>query len=341
MATGDGRRASHNVDAEHGKHPAFKRALNFALTTGIRRSFSCWFVLATASGALGCGDVTPDELGTQGQALGYCSGAPLISTTATFEFTGQQVVIDTCQADALGNPQFAIRDALSGAPIDFAKAAADDADSFHEVHSSTGSKLDAALNAAPQKLFDVDVWFRIDMSDAPDKVDELASAPVAAHMNSQREARTRAAATKLASQLAQMPGVSVMTSPTAPLVYGVPTLRVKANRDAVFKIGNLPTVWRVLPVSDNDQPLSAYDFDATIRADYLDSWGYDGTGQTVAILEGNRPDAYWNLPGDPGGNCAPDPAYGGPSGKCHCPSGQTHEHSRMVMGTVRANPAAI
>lgn len=284
--------------------------------------------------------VGASRVSVSSEPLSSCNGTPLVSTKMAFESTGREVIVETCPADALGNPQFAIRDSKSGVLVDLAKAALDDTAVFHDVRGGIGAKMQHALDAQPQKMFDVEVWLRVDLSDSPEKADEVMAPVVAADAAGKRELRTRDAAKGLVQKLAGMPGVQVVTDPAAPIEYGVPILRAKASRDALYEIGKMSAVWRVMPARDDDEAQS-FNYNTTIRASALDVWGYDGTGQTVAVIEGNRPDAYWNLPGDPGGNCAPDPAYGGPSGKCHCPSGATGFHSRVVMGVVRANPQSI
>jgi hypothetical protein len=57
---------------------------------------------------------------------------------------------------------------------------------------------------------------------------------------------------------------------------------------------------------------------------------YTGSGITVAIREGGRPDSYWNLPGIVPGDCE---AAGG-TAHCHCPEGNTFGHPRWVAGLV-------
>lgn len=286
--------------------------------------------------ALGCGaGETPDERSV-GTALGKadCGGTPFKSTKHRFPSTGRLVILDVCAPGTTGKADVAARDANTGAPVDFEELRQEDARVFHDVRGTVDGPMASFMDQHPGAVFDAHVWFRIDLGDAPDKDAEVTDSTLSAQFSSKRESRTRVAAHALAASVSGVPGLEVVTNVAAPTEYGAPILRVRGTQAALYHVGKLPTVWRVMLESDAAQPHSA-DFYCTTETDDIDALGVDGTGQTVAILENTSPDSYLNLTnaiGDASG-CQPDPSYGSPK-KCHCPSGTRSAHPRAMAGVV-------
>jgi hypothetical protein len=296
--------------------------------------FSRFSIICVA--VIGCGPQPSEQTSSSSAPLvAYCGGETLASLTHSFRSTGRKVIIDTCQTDGSGQPSFAVRDALTGQAVDLDVLGKDDSQVFHDVRGTIEGKAALALDAKPSEKFDAHVWFRIDLSDAPDKEVEVANPGLAVSAAASREGRTRGAATALVAKIGSISGLDVVTKTHVPVEYGVPVLRVRGTRDALYEVGKLPWVWRVMLTTDEVQTHSS-DYYCTTGTSSLDALGKDGTGQTIAILEWDMVDSYLNLPtavSDPNG-CLPKPGYGTVRKKCHCPGGQYEQggHIRLMAG---------
>ena len=112
----------------------------------------------------------------------------------------------------------------------------------------------------------------------------------------------------------------------------MPVLRVSGTQDALTTVGSWPEVWRVDSVPTELAQQSDNYYTTTVE-NVLDTvFGYDGTGQTIAQYEGNRPDSWANLTGAPAGNCQ---GYLGNQRLCHCAAGALSNHPRLTIGVAR------
>ncbi len=244
-------------------------------------------------------------------------------------------MIDACPPGGGGAVELAIRDSITGKAVDFEELRLDDAVVFHDVNGTIDGKLATLMDKHPGEVFDAHVWFRVDLSDAPDKEEEVGSATLTAQQAVKRETRTRLAAHAAAQAVASIPELEGVTKVWQPTEYGIPVLRVRGTVGALHQIGKLPSVWRVMLDSDAAKTHSA-DFYCTTRTSNIDPLGFDGSGQKVAILERGSPDSYLNLTNavSDAGGCLPAPAFGTARKKCHCPSGNVSDHSRVMAGVV-------
>jgi hypothetical protein len=266
-----------------------------------------------------------------------CAGAPLTTTARTFESLGRTALLRTCSSGD-GVPTFSVVDQSTGAPVDLDALERDDAVVFHNSMSSLRAGVRAALDVDPLRKWDVYIWFRTDMTDELPK--EYTSASLlAATEHGTREARTLAKATALGSRLAKIPGLEVISKASGHDEYGAPVVVARGNKAALELAGALDEVWEIVPIEATITPATTDYFSTTLDS-WLDAFGVDGTGGTVAALEFVRPDSSLNLDGWPTGSCSPDSGFG-TARKCHCAAGSRGAHVRQVMGVVRSSALAF
>ncbi len=255
-----------------------------------------------------------------------------------FEYVGTSVTRLLCRPVGLETPTIVALDSDTGAVVDFAQLADADRAAFHGWHASVERVFRQRLEQEPDAPLEAYVWFYVDESDASDKEWLVAEASVATAAAALRESRMRTAAGALVKKLHVSTDVQVATDVVAPDEYGIPVVRVRATLAELEQIGAWPEVWRIDPVPPHFTPQSDTYYYTTVDH-YLDGlFGYDGTGQTVALFEQARPDSWASLPGAVAGSCADE---FGVQKKCHCAAGVTHSHPRYVAGIVRRSSGIL
>lgn len=227
-------------------------------------------------------------------------------------------------------------DDTTGSPVDLEALLAADTAAFHNWHASLAPGLRTVAETNPNKLHEAYVWFRIDESGAAAKDVLLGDAVAASEATALQDAALRKVAGILAARIASLSNVESLTEVDSPQIYGIPVIRLRAPLAELETIGSWPEVWRV-DLAPGQGELYSDNYYYTTGESVLDYFGYDGTGVTVAIYEWDRPDRWENLPGVPSGSCY---TLGG-SKKCHCASGGTNAHSRLVTGVVRRNTGIL
>ncbi|MCL4752169.1 MAG: S8/S53 family peptidase [Myxococcales bacterium] len=285
-----------------------------------------------------CGEAGELDLGrVQDGVVEACAGPPVLTTRHTFENINRAVVIQTCSSST-GASHFAVTDEATGLPADFAELERLDALAFHNVNASTRPGLRAALDASPAGEVNVHIWFRPDLPDETPK-EEVVAMSGHSQEQSKREARTFAQAKQALKRLSGIPGLTLLSSAEGFSEFGPPIILARGNRSALEQAGMADEVWEIVSAEETWVP-GTTDYFFTTNDVWLDYAGHDGTWQTVAILEFERPESSLNLPGWPSGSCAPWSGFG-TARLCHCSAGTRGGHPRMVMGVVRASSGSL
>jgi hypothetical protein len=304
----------------------------------VKHSFVALTLLLVA-----CSGHDADEAAHMQAALASaCERDVLLQQRQHFEYAGVSVVHQVCRPKADEPPEIVTLDERTGESLDLEAVVADDTAAFRNAHSTLDAATRAKLDASGGGAIEVDVWFRVDISDFPDKEWQVAEPGAAEALKAEHERRLLSTARALRARLGELRGVELVSHVDGKVEYGMPTVRIRAARAALDVIGTWPEVWRIMHVP-RGLPGSAEDYIATERRTHLTAaTGLIGAGQTVAVMEGWVPDSWAELPGAPAGNCPDSLAV---NRKCHCVGGSGSEwgnHPRWVMGVIRrANDAGM
>ena len=243
-----------------------------------------------------------------------------------FRYAGVTARAFLCDASPESPGRVVLVEAGTAKQLDLEELQKADAHAYMQTGKVPG-ELRSKLEANPKSEFTVDVWLRRDDVGLYTKEEIEAQIATPATAKAQLASRSKAAvsgliaASKSIGQLAVVSDKSLQEHLPVPIV----TLRGKAedllllaNRDDVSAMS-----W---PLDDiEDHKLSSENYIQSTNLTTLAFLGLNGSGVTVANLEGNSPDSWIHLV--PTGTCT--------SAKCACVQGKTGSHSRATQGVMR------
>lgn len=264
---------------------------------------------------------------TEVARLPSCSGVWGRTGSMVFASLGTTLSGYMCFESGAEKPQLVWLDDSMSPVQDITGLRVLDGAAFKEQHSSLDPAMEDRLAAASETdLVKAHVWLRVDepplcpKEDTPLDVGSPAVTRVAA------KAFVASIGSNESTKLAR-----ILSSIDTGNGYGPPRVIVEATPEVIRAIGRLESVQRILPDTGPGHLGSTAYFD-NVGESWLDNAGADGTGKRVAILEFDRPDSTYYLPGIVSGTCSG--TYGA-NYACHCPTGPAADHARLVTGMVR------
>jgi hypothetical protein len=203
----------------------------------------------------------------------------------------------------------------------------------HRMHKGLAGELAARRS---EEIVEADVWLAVDRPEMPEREDIIQDRAIRERYYAALRVAYAAAASRLAADIRALAiGIEVQPYTTEGTLVPRPFVTIRAPAMALPAVGDLDSVLLVANSVRSETATATptahetyYDVDGIPT---LNNAGRDGTGITVAIVEGSRWDQGVVNLGAPTGSCS----AGGTSYRCACPSSlRVEAHPRWTGGTV-------